>query len=313
MQLVDVGHRRCTRAPRPASRPPSRTSPRCPPSSNCSPTGPTTGAARARCPRTPDLLARAWDCDWSAGVEPLRERGEPVRGRPRLRSRESRRKPRSSSRRPAACMRRRSAPPRCKHGPMALVRAGFPVLMFTQNDDTRAGIEELARGVRRARCARAARGRAGARRAISLPVVAAHPVIEPLLAIQSFYRARGRRWRARAGSIPTGRRTSTRSPRPSDARRRSRNGRDAAPTRVRDGRTLLVRDGRVEAVVGAEPASCGADRIVDLEGQTLVPGFIDTQVNGGGGVLFNDDPSVASIAPSARRTGGSAPPVSCPR
>ena len=31
-----------------------------------------------------------------------------------------------------------------KHGPMALVRAGFPVLMFTQRDDTRAGIEELA-------------------------------------------------------------------------------------------------------------------------------------------------------------------------
>jgi N-acetylglucosamine-6-phosphate deacetylase len=28
----------------------------------------------------------------------------------------------------------------------------------------------------------------------------------------------------------------------------------------------------------------------------LAPGFIDVQVNGGGGVLFNDDPSVASIA-----------------
>ena len=27
----------------------------------------------------------------------------------------------------------------------------------------------------------------------------------------------------------------------------------------------------------------------------MLPGFIDTQVNGGGGVLFNDDPSVDSI------------------
>lgn len=36
--------------------------------------------------------------------------------------------------------------------------------------------------------------------------------------------------------------------------------------------------------------------IVDLDGGWLMPGFIDTQVNGGGGVLFNDDPSVASIA-----------------
>jgi N-acetylglucosamine-6-phosphate deacetylase len=34
----------------------------------------------------------------------------------------------------------------------------------------------------------------------------------------------------------------------------------------------------------------------DLGGHLLVPGFIDVQVNGGGGVLFNDDPSVEAIA-----------------
>jgi N-acetylglucosamine-6-phosphate deacetylase len=33
----------------------------------------------------------------------------------------------------------------------------------------------------------------------------------------------------------------------------------------------------------------------DLEGALLMPGFVDCQVNGGGGVLFNDDPSVESI------------------
>ena len=33
----------------------------------------------------------------------------------------------------------------------------------------------------------------------------------------------------------------------------------------------------------------------DLKGALLLPGFIDTQVNGGGGVLFNDDPSVETI------------------
>lgn len=33
----------------------------------------------------------------------------------------------------------------------------------------------------------------------------------------------------------------------------------------------------------------------DLEGGILVPGFIDTQVNGGGGVLFNDSPTVEAI------------------
>ena len=41
----------------------------------------------------------------------------------------------------------------------------------------------------------------------------------------------------------------------------------------------------------------------------LVPGFIDTQVNGGGGVLFNDDPSprgIAAIAAAHRRFGTTA-------
>lgn len=34
----------------------------------------------------------------------------------------------------------------------------------------------------------------------------------------------------------------------------------------------------------------------DCSGLTIVPGFIDVQVNGGGGRLFNDDPSVATVA-----------------
>lgn len=37
-------------------------------------------------------------------------------------------------------------------------------------------------------------------------------------------------------------------------------------------------------------------RAVDLAGGWLLPGFIDTQVNGGGGVLFNDKASVEGIA-----------------
>jgi len=38
----------------------------------------------------------------------------------------------------------------------------------------------------------------------------------------------------------------------------------------------------------------GMDRH-DLQGGLLVPGFIDTQVNGGGGVLFNDAPTIETI------------------
>ena len=74
-----------------------------------------------------------------------------------------------------------------KHGPMALVRAGFPVLMFSQDDETRAGIEQLATefGARKAKVLLAG---AKARDATVLPTIVAHPVIEPILQIQSFYR-----------------------------------------------------------------------------------------------------------------------------
>jgi len=64
---------------------------------------------------------------------------------------------------------------------------------------------------------------------------------------------------------------------------------------IETGRNLLVRDGRIEAIVGAREI-VGADQTIDLEGHLLTPGFIDTQVNGGGGVLFNDEPSVEAIA-----------------
>ena len=40
----------------------------------------------------------------------------------------------------------------------------------------------------------------------------------------------------------------------------------------------------------------GGGQVLDVQSGYLLPGFIDTQVNGGGGVLFNDDTSVAGIA-----------------
>jgi N-acetylglucosamine-6-phosphate deacetylase len=58
---------------------------------------------------------------------------------------------------------------------------------------------------------------------------------------------------------------------------------------------VLLEDGRILDVVAAGDARCrGAERY-DLGGQLLLPGFIDSQVNGGGGVLFNDAPTVESI------------------
>ncbi len=62
-----------------------------------------------------------------------------------------------------------------------------------------------------------------------------------------------------------------------------------------EGKAVLIEGSRIVAIVGDGdiPASAGRH---DLGGLTLVPGFIDSQVNGGGGVLFNDDPSVDAIA-----------------
>ena len=58
----------------------------------------------------------------------------------------------------------------------------------------------------------------------------------------------------------------------------------------------VVLDGpRILAVLPERDAAARADNRYDLEGGFLAPGFVDTQVNGGGGVLFNDDVSVEAI------------------
>jgi N-acetylglucosamine-6-phosphate deacetylase len=73
------------------------------------------------------------------------------------------------------------------------------------------------------------------------------------------------------------------------------NGRILSGERIVSGRTVLISAGRIEDVVLSDDPRCRDAVNVDLQGQILLPGFIDVQVNGGGGVLFNDDPSMESI------------------
>ena len=73
------------------------------------------------------------------------------------------------------------------------------------------------------------------------------------------------------------------------------NGRVLRADRFVRGQCVLIDQGRIVDVLPATDARCRAAERYDLGGGLLLPGFIDLQVNGGGGVLFNDAPSVESI------------------
>jgi N-acetylglucosamine-6-phosphate deacetylase len=56
----------------------------------------------------------------------------------------------------------------------------------------------------------------------------------------------------------------------------------------------LVEGGKIVSLTPEETVPDGVVKVC-LAGGMLVPGFIDTQVNGGGGVLFNNEPTVETI------------------
>ncbi len=67
------------------------------------------------------------------------------------------------------------------------------------------------------------------------------------------------------------------------------------PDGFKDCHSVLIENGRIASVCpdGERPSSVRVEQ--DLGGMRLVAGFIDLQVNGGGGVLFNDHPTVEGI------------------
>jgi glucosamine--fructose-6-phosphate aminotransferase (isomerizing) len=135
----------------------------------------------------PDLLAEAWQQDWSALIEALVEvSGLYVIGRgPGLGIAQE-----AALKFKETCTLHAEAfsAAEVRHGPMALVGPDFPLLVFRQGDETGAGIDELVRDVV------ARRGRVflvggKAEGALALPTPPAHPLIEPMLQILAFYRA----------------------------------------------------------------------------------------------------------------------------
>ena len=135
----------------------------------------------------PKLLRQAWTSDWSPLVGALADaRGLYVIGRgPGLAiAQEAALKLKETCRIHAEAF----SAAEVRHGPMALVGRDFPLLVFRQSDETGEGTDDLVRDVlEHGTSVFVAGGHvAGAQ---TLPIPAAHELIEPLLQIQALYRA----------------------------------------------------------------------------------------------------------------------------
>lgn len=69
------------------------------------------------------------------------------------------------------------------------------------------------------------------------------------------------------------------------------NGRIVTPNGILERGCVEVCEGLIANVTGSIAADRSNGGFIDLGEDYLLPGFVDVQVNGGGGLLFNDDPS----------------------
>jgi glucosamine--fructose-6-phosphate aminotransferase (isomerizing) len=131
--------------------------------------------------RAPESLRQAWALDWSAAVPLLRDAASLFvlgRGLSLGIAQEAALKLKETCGLHAEAY----SAAEVKHGPMAIVGAGFPVLMLPPSDEARAAFEPLAQDF----LARGARVLTAGDQLPALPGL--HPALAPVAAIQSFYR-----------------------------------------------------------------------------------------------------------------------------
>jgi glucosamine--fructose-6-phosphate aminotransferase (isomerizing) len=134
----------------------------------------------------PDGLDRAWQLDWSAAIDRFRNAQSLFvlgRGLGLGVAQEAALKLKETSGLHAEAL----SAAELRHGPMALVQNGFPVLLFAQDDETMGSNAELA-GRLVAQGASLAVAGLSIPGALTLPTLHAHPAVQPALLIQSFYR-----------------------------------------------------------------------------------------------------------------------------
>jgi glucosamine--fructose-6-phosphate aminotransferase (isomerizing) len=134
--------------------------------------------------RLPDQLAQAWTLDWSPAVQaltPAKSLFVLGRGPGFAAAQEAALKLKETCGLHAEAF----SAAEVLHGPMALVEARFPVLIFAQGDLSETGVVGLARDL----AARQAQVLlAGADEPGALPFARAHAALQPIALIQSFYR-----------------------------------------------------------------------------------------------------------------------------
>ena len=73
------------------------------------------------------------------------------------------------------------------------------------------------------------------------------------------------------------------------------NGKVLQKREFETGLAVIANESHIVKIMPAKDLSQDGYDIIDLKGHYLVPGFIDTQVNGGGGILFNDSPDLGGV------------------
>ncbi|MDE1939227.1 MAG: SIS domain-containing protein [Alphaproteobacteria bacterium] len=134
----------------------------------------------------PELLAQAWQLDWNAAVTRLQSARDLYvigRGMGFGTAQEAALKFKET----CALHAEAFSAAEVLHGPMALVKDGFPVFVMSQADETRDSVNMLVGNFATNHADVLLAGFAHPQATV-LPTLAANPVLEPVLLIQSFYR-----------------------------------------------------------------------------------------------------------------------------